>query len=71
MARMSGSISPAAGLAEPVAVGDYLTDGVELYCVEEVHEHGLVIEDCRQGTMIEISFDDLLPLEPVRRAAAA
>lgn len=66
---MPGSLSPAVRPDEPVRPGDYLTDGRELYCVEEVREERLLIEDCRQEALIEIGFDELLKLEPVRRSA--
>jgi hypothetical protein len=48
--------------------GDYLTDGRELYCVEDVFEDHALIEDCRREALIDIGIGDLLRLEPVKRS---
>lgn len=47
---------------------DYLTDGTNLYCVEELFEEHALVEDCRTGVLIDISTRTLLALEPVKSA---
>ncbi|HSI80882.1 MAG TPA: hypothetical protein VK919_09550 [Solirubrobacterales bacterium] len=50
--------------------GDYLTDGMNLYCVEELFEQHALVEDCRTGVLIDVTRRDLLALGPVKGAAA-
>ena len=58
------SATPAGGL-QP---GDYLSDGRELYCVEEVIGERALIEDCRSGALIEIGVPALRRLNVVKRS---
>lgn len=68
MGWMSHSLAAAARPAEAPRSGDYLTDGRELYCVEELFGDHALIEDCRNGALIDIGLEELDRLEPVKRA---
>jgi hypothetical protein len=52
----------------PVNVGDYLCSERDLFRVEHVGEgHGLV-ENCRNGSLIDVPLAELLAMRPVGRA---
>lgn len=53
------------GPADPPGSGDYLTDGRELYRVEQVKGHQALVEDCRTGNLIDVPLEELAALEPV------
>jgi hypothetical protein len=58
------------GPVEPVRIGAYLHSAHELYRVEGLTGERALIEDCRSGDLINVSFSELLALEPVRAAGA-
>lgn len=68
MPRIPDSLAALARPVELPQVGDYVTDGRELYCVEEVLGDHALIEDCRCGVLIDVSLDKLRDLELVRSA---
>ena len=51
-------------------VGDYLSTDRDLFCVERVVGDFVMLEDCRDGTVVEVAMDEVLLMNPVRRAAA-
>lgn len=68
MSWISESLAAVARTAEPPQPGDYLTDGRDLYCVEELFDDHALIEDCRRTTLIDVGLEELRELAPVRRS---
>jgi len=67
-----GRLSSSLGIVRPPALpepGDYLTDGTNLYCVEELLDDHALVEDCSGGVLIDISLELLQTLAPVRRSS--
>jgi hypothetical protein len=51
---------------ESVRIGAYLHSAQDLYRVEGVSGERALVEDCRSGDLIDVSWSELLRLEPVR-----
>lgn len=71
---MRGSKPAATTLTLPpagVARGDYLCSERDLYYVEHLSPERALLEDCRTGTLLDLSIADLERLRPVSRAEEA
>jgi hypothetical protein len=54
-----------------VCRGDYLCSERALYHVEHLGPQRALLEDCRTGTLLDVSIADLQRLRPVKAAARA
>jgi hypothetical protein len=51
-----------------VAVGDYMCSERDLYRIEQLGGERALLEDCRNGDLIDVSLPELLELRRVKRA---
>jgi hypothetical protein len=58
---------PVAGVAR----GEYLCSQRDLYYVERLGPERVLLEDCRTGTLVDMSIADVERLRPVARARKA
>lgn len=61
----------AAETVTPPVYGGYLCSERDLYCVEAVGPERVLLEDCRTGTLLDVSIADTAKLRPVVPAAGA
>jgi hypothetical protein len=56
---------------DDVEVGDYLSSGTELFCVEQLAYGRAVVEDCRTGNLLDVPVSELLSLARIVRSGGA
>jgi hypothetical protein len=54
-----------------VRPGDYYSTERDLFYVERVYGDFALLEDCRDGSAIEVSIDEVLLMSQVRRASSS
>lgn len=67
----TATTSRPAGTVSPPARGDYLCSDSDLYYVEQAGPGRVVLEDCRTGTLLDLSITDIAKLRRVTPASSS